>query len=144
MPQRVKTYFLKSGAGTQASEDTRQTDEVSVAPVSPKHPPTAFLARLCGHVFRGGGADRTKLRTGFRVLKTDAARFGVQPSPGQRQYVVAPAPCKKQRSDCSDTGTVLAASLRLAHCGAERGELVGWKKTTEFVVSKAPDAARRV
>ena len=51
----------------------QQTNEVAIASISGKNPPTVSRPRLCGKMIGREGSDRTKLRAALGVLETNAA-----------------------------------------------------------------------
>ena len=109
-----------------------------------KNPFAVFVTRLSGHLFRSGRADWTKLRAAFRVFKTNAAGFCVEPGPGHCEDFAAAASGQQQGADGSYPGAALASNRCLAHCFAESGEFFETQETTALVVGETADTARRV
>src|SRR5262249_1231440 len=127
-----------------ARENPWQADEMSVATVGRKYPLALVKSGLASHLPHSGGANWTKLRAAFRVFKTNAAGFCVEPGPGQCKDFAATASGQEQRADGSYPGAALASSRCLAHCFAESGEFVEGKEAPSLVVGKTADAARWV
>ena len=52
---------------------------MAVAAVGWEHPPCAVRLRLIREMLNRSGTERPNLRPGFRIAKSDAARFSVEP-----------------------------------------------------------------
>src|SRR5215831_19484491 len=109
---------------------------MSVATVGRKYPLALVKSGLASHLPHSGGANWTKLRAAFRVFKTNAAGFCVEPCPGQCEDFAPTASGQQQGADGSYTGAALASSRCLTHCFAESGEFVERQETTALVVGE--------
>src|SRR5262245_27098616 len=114
---------------------------MSVATVGRKDPLALVKSGLASHLPHSGGANWTKLWAAFRVFKTNAAGFCVEPGPGQCEDFAAAASSQQQGADGSDPRAALASSCCLTHYFAESGEFVERKEAPSLVVGETADAA---
>src|SRR5262249_30447868 len=97
---------------------------MSVATVGRKNPPALVKSGLASHLPHSVGANWTKLRAAFRVFKTNAAGFRVDPAPGKCKNLIAAASSEQQRTDGSDASAMLAIVRCRTHCSTEGGEFI--------------------
>src|SRR5262245_61883509 len=100
---------------------------MAVAAVGRKDPLALVKSGLSSYLLHSCGTNWTKLWAAFRIFKTNAAGFFVEPSPGQGEDFASTASGQEQGADGSYPRAALASSLCLAHCFAKSGEFVEGK-----------------
>src|SRR5262245_9144564 len=117
---------------------------MSVAAVGRKDPLALVKSGLSTYLLHSGGTNWTKLWAAFRVFKTNALGFCVEPGVGQCEDLAPTASGQQQGADGSYPGAVLAVGRCLAHCFTEGSEFIERQEAAPLIVGETADAARWV